>query len=96
MFESDVFTEESKKGWITNTGSSPTDTQLILGCLQRIASSLEVIQTNYVSLLDDINFYKERCDKLSITINKLNKQNAGLRGYIKRRKKISYDSCLEM
>ncbi len=96
MFESDVFTEESKKGWITNTGGSPTDTQLILGCLQRIANSLEVIQENYSVLLNDVDLYKRRCIDSSIKINKLNKQNAGLRGYIKRRKKISNDLCLEM
>lgn len=79
-------TEYSKLNWVLNEEELPTNEQLIVGCLQRIATATELMSRNYDNLIHDVNFYKKRCEEKDFTIQKLRRSNAALRGHLGKKK----------
>lgn len=61
------FIDQSKVSWEPSDGRQPSTEELQLGCLQRIASSTELMAQNYVRLQNDLNnhkrWYAEECAK---------------------------------
>lgn len=85
----DTFRVASRNEWVPAEGRAPTDTQLALGALQRIADATEVMAKNYVALQAEKERY-ERWYKVERAKNeRLIRSNNALRGYIKRLKATS-------
>lgn len=61
--------------------------QIQLGAVLRIADAVEKMAQNYNALLTDRDWYKRRYQEQSEVISRLQRSQAGLRGYIKRLKK---------
>lgn len=74
------FIEQSKLGWVPAAGYIPNDTQLAIGCLQRIASSLESLNRSWCGIQEQNVRFRER-------VSSLERSNARLRGEITRLKK---------
>lgn len=53
MSEKNNFLELSKYNWTRNDGKNPEDSQLIIGCLQRVADALEA-QNNLLKTQNEI------------------------------------------
>lgn len=74
------FKEQSRQDWgvDTNETTNLSIEQIELGCLLRIADSLENMEQPYKELLQTIEYYKE----LELENKKLKKTVAGLKGHI--------------
>jgi len=62
------FKEYSRVEWSRTDGEKPTNEQLQLGCLQRIADATELTAKNYVQMQNELEKYKrwyqeERAEK---------------------------------
>lgn len=82
--------EQSKVSWnveAVNQDGYPGDTNIKLGCLQRIANAAEAMAQNHQRLINDLEWYKKRYAEQRATIDRLYKSNAALRGHFKRLKK---------
>ena len=79
------YQDESRRNWGVET--EPSNDQLQLGCLQRIANAQEQMAKPFVALLEDVasvrRSYKERGE----IIDRLDRSNAALRGVITKMKK---------
>lgn len=79
------FKEESKKDWHSKAETS--DTHLQIGCLQRIAESLEKMEQPFTQLINDRTWY-ENSWKRAVYDNKcLKRRVAALQGVITKMKK---------
>lgn len=85
MFKS--YKEESKSNWGMTTDQNLNIEQIQLGAVLRIADAVEKMAQNYDTLLTDRDWYKRRYQEQSEVISRLQRSQAGLRGYIKRLKK---------
>lgn len=81
------FQEYSKDSWVTEHGGTPNMEQVQVGCLQRIAKSLENIEQPYLKLLADRQMYERFYRELVAKSAKKDKQIAAYRGIINRMKK---------
>ena len=81
------FIEESKAVWVAANGADVSDNQIKIGCLQRIATSLEKMETPYRNLLKDVEFLSRRSKELVAETEHLSRCNSSLRGAITRLKK---------
>lgn len=81
------YREESKKGWGTDQKTALSDDQLEIGCLLRIADSLEKMEAPFKRLLDDNEYLGRRVKEQNAEIDELKRSNAALRGAITRMKK---------
>lgn len=79
------FRKMSKNNWFSSEG--PTSENINTGSLQRIADSLEKIEQPYLKLISEIKFYSDAYNRQGITIQKLLRKNAALRGVITKLKK---------
>lgn len=80
------FKDESKLDWGTDDKDNNkilSMEQIQLGCLLRIADSLEKMEQPYIDFLQDIEYYKE----FEIENKKLKRTIAGLKGYLNKTKK---------
>ncbi len=81
------YKEQSKLEWgkeVLNDKCVITLEELKLGCLLRISDSLENMEQPYIELLQIIENYKE----LEAENKRLKNTIAGLKGYIKKIKKV--------
>lgn len=85
MFKS--YKEESKINWGRNTDEKISTEQIQLGAVLRIADAVEKVAVRYDDLITDRDWYKRRYQEQSLEISRLQRSQAGLRGYIKRLKK---------
>lgn len=83
---SNDFKDGSKKNWIGHT-KKLTENEIKVGCLQRIADSLEKMELPYLRLLDDVAHLKEKHRERNAAIDHLNRRIASLQGVITRMKK---------
>lgn len=81
------FVEQSKLNWVTANGAMPANEQLMLGCLQRIATAVEAMTQDRVSLVKQIEDYKERLENEVSLSSRLHRSNSSLRGAITKMKK---------
>ncbi len=72
------YREGSKLSWGITKEKSLTIEEITLGCMLRIADSLEKMEEPYTELLQIIENYKD----LEIENKKLKKTISGLKGYI--------------
>lgn len=84
---SDAYTIESRRAWRAAGDAQPSTEQLQLGCLQRMAASLETIAEDKASLEASLNYWKRYAERLAGDVKTLQRQNAGLRGVITRMKR---------
>lgn len=82
---SNNFRDESRKDWVVPSGKI-TESGIKVGCLQRIADSLEKIEQPYLRLLNDIGHLHKRNKEQNAAINHLNLRIASLQGVITRMK----------
>jgi hypothetical protein len=78
----------SRKSW--NNGSGvivPTDEQLTVGCLQRIATATEVMAKNYQGLITSRDWYEKMWEDEVARRRKQAHIIAGLRGCVARMKR---------
>lgn len=80
------FKEESKKEYYTSD-TTLTEHQIMLGCMMRVADSLELIAKNYSFLISDVNYYKKTSEQYRDRVIKHARGIAFYRGYLKRMKK---------
>ena len=83
----DNFKIESKKIWIPLQGIQISDDQLKIGCLQRIADSLEKMEAPYLRLIGDVESLTRCREELIAETEHLSRCNSNLRGAITRLKK---------
>lgn len=81
---SEHWIEESRKLWRAPDNKIPDVEQLTVGCLQRIAQSLENMEAPYLRLLEEQKWYSDRHKDMLKEADKYRRQIAGLKGYIKR------------
>lgn len=82
------YKDESKKNWGKDNPGPLTIEQINCGAILRIADATEKMASNYTRMENDLKWYKEKFDQKNREIERLNRVIAGLRGYIKRTKKI--------
>jgi hypothetical protein len=89
------YIEESRKNCSRESEEPLLDEELQLGCLMRIANSLEKIEQPHAEALETIEILKRgRKAKEGIIVN-LDNRIAGLKSYITRLKKERDTSCQE-
>ena len=76
------YAEKSKLGWHTGDGSNPNTEQLKLGCMQRIASACELMAKDRARMVDDLEYYKKRCNDLQQRLSGKDNTIRALRGLI--------------
>lgn len=79
------YRQESKRDWGSSDEGFNLD-QIKAGAILRIADASEKMASNYDALLRDRDFYKLLYNSERDAHNRTQRQNAGLRGYIKRLK----------
>lgn len=79
--------EFSKTSWYTSGDPYPGDENIKLGCLQRIACSLEKMEEPYTRLLEDIEYLRTSGRVKNERIAKLEKTVAAYKGIVRRMKK---------
>lgn len=55
-----IFKEWSKDNWFCSDDKLPSNEQLQVGCLQRIADATEAMAKNYVQLQKDAKYWEEQ------------------------------------
>ena len=85
MSEIKDYRQSSRENW--GISGEVNQETLKVGALLRIADALEIVSKNYNSLISDRDFYKRRYLEESECNDKNKRIIAGLRGYIKRKKK---------
>jgi hypothetical protein len=82
------FKEHSKTKWSKpNHSEYPGDAEVQIGCLQRIADSLENMEQPYLKLISERERYERWYNEEKVKRRKLEKSNAALIGVINRMKK---------
>ena len=81
------FKESSRRNWRAKGGVDPDSAQLMVGCLQRIADSVELMAKSYQSIINDRDYFKRRLEEETRACERLNRRNAALRGHLRRCKK---------
>lgn len=81
------FREESKSNWGITIDRQPTNEEIQLGAILRIANASEKMASNYIKMQQDLEWYRIRCKSLNETIGSRNRQIANLRGQITKLKK---------
>jgi hypothetical protein len=79
--------ELSKTNWAVEDNSNPGDSNLIIGCLQRIADSTEIIAKDKDKLQRDYEYMKQSRDDYRSMYEKQANSNRSLRGVITKLKK---------
>lgn len=85
MEEKKFYKSESRKEWYS-TGELSTD-KLSLGCLMRIADSLERMEEPYLRILERIRGMEHSSRERMEKIRDLKRSNAALRGHLTRARK---------
>jgi hypothetical protein len=80
------YKEQSREIWY-NPNGKPTIEQLTFGCLQRIADAQEAMSNNYVKLLKDIEYLRNRNRELFADNERMARRISSLKGHITRMKK---------
>ena len=75
----------NRSNWFTEAGADREAVKV--GCLMRIADSLEIMQKNYAALMSDRDYYKGRLENVGYDRDYYKKSAAGLRGAITRMKR---------
>ena len=84
-----AYKDESRKNW-GRSDRGPTDDELKLGALLRIADATEVMAREYQRLINDRDMYKRWFDNAEDERDRLGRSNSALRGQITRlRKRIA-------
>jgi hypothetical protein len=81
---SEIIKDLPKKRWTT---SSPTTDQIQLGVMMNIADSLKNMEQPYLTLIRDLEWYRNRYEVVKQDLAKERKKNASLKGWITRLKK---------
>lgn len=78
------FKEGSRANWGVSLCSDKTlsTEQVQLGATLRIADSMELMAKNHLSLQSDMDFYKDKSERLSKETARLARSNAALRGQV--------------
>lgn len=84
---STTFVEASKENWVSSNGLNPSNEQLQLGCLQRIAAATELMSKNYQSLFDELQRYKRYYNEERQVSQRMARTISSLKGHITRLKK---------
>lgn len=83
----DTFKESSKVNWRPGVDRTPTNEEIQIGCLQRIADATEAMASNYLRLQADLDMHKRWYKNEQETSARLNRSNNALRGVITKLKK---------
>lgn len=83
------YIDESRKLWHRGGETQPTTEDLILGCLQRIATSTESSCKDRERLERDYAYNRKDRDLHRANADRLGRSNAALRGVISRMKKAA-------
>ena len=82
------FIQHSKESWSNqNSTAYPGDAEMQIGCLQRIANSLEKMEKPFQQLVSERDYFSRKSDRLSNENDRLRRQVAAYQGIIKRMKK---------
>ena len=81
------FREESKLDWYQESEEKLSTERLQLGCLMRIANSIENMEKPYLKLLSDLDYCHRRIRELCDENDHLLRSNAAYRGIVNKRKK---------
>lgn len=77
------FRESSRTNWVQQA-EQPTDEQIGVGALQRIADATEAMAKGHVRLQNDYDYMRGDRDRVRAENDRLTRSNAALRGYLKR------------
>ena len=81
------FKEHSKTLWsLKNLNIYPGDPEIMIGCMQRMADSLERMENPYLQMLNDTVFYKRRYQEVCEDNKRIARRVAALQGVITRMK----------
>jgi hypothetical protein len=83
---SENFDKESRKGWFV-PDVAPTDTQLAVGCLQRIATATEVMAQNHDRLVRERDNARADSDYWRKEAGRLSRRLSAAKGQITRLKR---------
>lgn len=78
---SDNFTTESRKEW-HSPDRAPTDAQLTLGCLQRIANATELMARRYSELLAERDRYQRWYEQEHESAKRMARRITSLKGAV--------------
>lgn len=83
------YKDESRKDWgrMGPEGIKPTNEDITLGCILRIADATEAMAKNYVFLQNELTAAKKRNDYLKSLSERKDYQIRGLKGQITKLKK---------
>lgn len=84
---SENYTDQSRVRWKDDSRPRGTDKVIELGCLQRIATSVETIALNHDTLVMQRDSARECRDYWRERALTAERSNSGLKGYITRLKK---------
>jgi hypothetical protein len=80
--------QHSRDSWVSSPDpNKPTNDDLKLGCLQRIASAVEKMASSYDQMRADRDMYKRWYEEEKTAKDRQCKSNNSLRGYITRLKR---------
>jgi len=82
---SDDFVAHSRKSWREMQAGGPTDTQIAVGCLQRIADATEKMAASYDSMRNARDYWQARANALNRELATERRRNAALRGIAKKK-----------
>jgi hypothetical protein len=80
------FSDASRKNWFNPYQNNPTNDQLIIGCLQRIADATELMAGSYSDLIRQRDFYESKSDSLQKENERLARSIASYRGIVRKMK----------
>lgn len=82
---SNTYMEQSRKKWLNNSNRGQGDDKSVeLGCLQRVANSLETIAQDKTALIEERDSLQRSLDWWMARSRRLDRSNSALRGVITR------------
>jgi uncharacterized coiled-coil DUF342 family protein len=85
--------EISKVNWAQWTDGQTSDAEIQTGAIQRIADAVERMASPYVTLLQDKEYYRVRCEELERRIVERDRTISNLRGQITKIKNKLVADC---
>ena len=83
------FTDHSRVEWHKEKHplDYPGDAEMVIGCLQRIATAMEAMAKNHIQLISEVEWRTRRMKELQADNKRMANRCAGYAGYVKKFKK---------
>lgn len=76
------FREQSRRDWGSRQDINPSNEEIQLGAILRMADATELMASNYKNLQSDLDWYKKMHRQVQETVARRDRQIANLRGQV--------------